>query len=279
MGDFRMQYWIFQGNKESFDIDTYLSTESYIYWSIVKKKHQKELNVGDRVFVWRAKGKSNYPYGIVAHGVVEEGSTHKSKVRHPKKLREELWKVPPRTEFRVGLSIEKPRLSAREGLVDANLLRNVHLLRNMQIISARQGTNFSVTRDQYQCIHSFWGGSGWDSEEENYSTEEGKAVLRLHKWRERDSELVKRAKTQFFKKHGALFCEACTLNFEDRYGDLGIDFIEAHHNKPLSKLKAGEKTKISDLVMLCSNCHRMIHKMKNEASLNGLREILRKTEK
>jgi len=269
-----MRYWIFQGNRESFDIDTYLSAESYIYWSVVKKKHQMELSIGDPVFIWRAKGKSIDPYGIVAHGVVEEAPTHKSKVKHPKRLREELWKEKPTSEYRVGMSIDKPRLTSEEGLVDSSLIRSVELLDGMQIVKARQGTSFSITQDRYQCILSIWKGSGLDTEEEEYSTEEGKAVLRLHKWRERDKELVRRAKSQFLKKHGALYCEACALNFEDKYGDLGIGFIEAHHNKPISRLKAGEKTKVSDLVMLCSNCHRMIHKLKDEASLQKLRETI-----
>lgn len=53
----------------------------------------------------------------------------------------------------------------------------------------------------------------------------------------------------------------CGFNFEAVYGDIGRDYIEVHHVKPLSSLD--EEVEIdpqNDLVCLCSNCHRMIHR-------------------
>ena len=61
------------------------------------------------------------------------------------------------------------------------------------------------------------------------------------------------------KIHG-LNCAVCGFNFERTYGTKGKDFIEVHHVKPLHSLS--EPIKINpktDLVCLCSNCHRMIH--------------------
>lgn len=43
--------------------------------------------------------------------------------------------------------------------------------------------------------------------------------------------------------------------------------------KLVSELKAGEKTKISDLALVCANCHRMLYKNGNK-SLDDLRQIL-----
>lgn len=60
--------------------------------------------------------------------------------------------------------------------------------------------------------------------------------------------------------HG-LTCMVCGFNFEAVYGDIGRDYIEVHHVKPLYSLD--EEVKIdpqNDLVCLCSNCHRMIHR-------------------
>lgn len=91
--------------------------------------------------------------------------------------------------------------------------------------------------------------------------EEGKELLRLHKVRERDPKLIKDAKKRFRKLHGELFCEACGINFEKVYGERGKGFIECHHKKPLSKMKEGETTIVEDIGMLCSNCHRMIHRI------------------
>lgn len=90
--------------------------------------------------------------------------------------------------------------------------------------------------------------------------EEGKQVLKVHLKRERNPKLIQIAKKRFKEKHGKLYCEACNFNFKDKYNINDVEFIEAHHLKPVSELKEGEKTKIEDIVMLCPNCHRMIHK-------------------
>lgn len=97
-----------------------------------------------------------------------------------------------------------------------------------------------------------------DEEEEEYP--EGKEAYRIHRYKERDPKLIRDAKALFLKKHGFLFCEVCKINFEVVYGERGKDFIEAHHTKPISKMKEGEKTNLEDISMLCSNCHRMIHR-------------------
>ena len=66
----------------------------------------------------------------------------------------------------------------------------------------------------------------------------------------------------FLEKHSKLYCEVCGFDFEEKYGELGKDFIEAHHVKAVSTMRENEKTKIEDIVMVCSNCHSMIHRKK-----------------
>ncbi|PHF65879.1 hypothetical protein COI42_23330 [Priestia aryabhattai] len=77
---------------------------------------------------------------------------------------------------------------------------------------------------------------------------------------ERDPKNRKKA----IEMHG-LNCYVCGFNFEEVYGEHGRDFIEIHHIKPLSSLKeAVAINPKTDLVPLCANCHRMIHRRKNE---------------
>ncbi|WP_120239969.1 HNH endonuclease [Marinifilum flexuosum] len=68
----------------------------------------------------------------------------------------------------------------------------------------------------------------------------------------------------------------CSFDFEEHYGLHGKDYIEVHHIKPLSSIK--EETKVNpktDMVVVCSNCHRMIHRKKNEVlSIEKLNELL-----
>lgn len=89
---------------------------------------------------------------------------------------------------------------------------------------------------------------------------EGKIAFVLHKKRERNPKLIKEAKKLFISKHGRLYCEACKFDFQKVYGSRGIDFIEGHHTRLVSEMKEGEKTRVEDIAMLCSNCHRMIHR-------------------
>lgn len=81
--------------------------------------------------------------------------------------------------------------------------------------------------------------------------------LREHKRIERNRRLAAKV-----KKVQGYTCKACGFNFERGYGSIGKDFIEAHHLTPLSELK-GDVVHLDprqDFSVLCSNCHRMIHR-------------------
>ena len=75
-------------------------------------------------------------------------------------------------------------------------------------------------------------------------------------------------------KYGKLECEACGFSFLSRYGDAGKDIIDVHHTKPLHTLKPGEKTRVNDLALLCSNCHRVVHSSKPWLTIEQLRKVL-----
>lgn len=96
-----------------------------------------------------------------------------------------------------------------------------------------------------------------------------------HKYYERNSEVIQLAK-QRAKQQNKLHCEICKFDFSERYGNIGENFIECHHKIPIAT-GGIRKTKIEDLALVCSNCHRMLHK-KNEdgnyLSINQLKEII-----
>lgn len=100
---------------------------------------------------------------------------------------------------------------------------------------------------------------------------EGAEKLYFVKKYERDPHNRKRA----IEIHG-LNCYACGFNFEEMYGERGKDFIEVHHLQPLSTLK--EEVQINpktDLVPLCANCHRMVHRKKdNVLTIEELKRII-----
>jgi len=88
---------------------------------------------------------------------------------------------------------------------------------------------------------------------------EGGVLERLQIRRERDSRLRQKALNAYKRQHGRVACEACGFDFFVSYGKHGEDYIECHHRIPLSE-SGLTKTRIADLVLLCSNCHRMIHR-------------------
>lgn len=95
--------------------------------------------------------------------------------------------------------------------------------------------------------------------EDGYGVE-GKSLDYFGKRYERNA----RNRVLAIQEHG-LSCKVCNFNFEAVYGEYGKDFIEVHHINPLSTLKKAIKINPkTDLVPLCSNCHRMIHRRRNE---------------
>lgn len=115
--------------------------------------------------------------------------------------------------------------------------------------------------------------------EENINTNEvfpeGKIVERKHIARERNSELIENAKRIFNEKHGKLYCQICNFDFEAKYGELGKDYIEAHHTIPVSEMEEGHKTTIDEIVLVCSNCHKMLHRKRPWLNADEIKKILK----
>jgi len=114
--------------------------------------------------------------------------------------------------------------------------------------------------------------------------EEGALDRRTTTQRKRSDKLKKLAMEDFKESHeGQVFCEACRFNFFKTYGEHGKDFIEIHHIEPISYLDIeGEKITFAKartkIVLLCANCHRMIHRNKgNMLSIEALKGLLEKT--
>lgn len=109
-------------------------------------------------------------------------------------------------------------------------------------------------------------------EEDEDEVPEGRLLYRRHRARERNSALAARKKAAA-KASGRLECEACHFDFERAYGELGKDFIECHHTRPLSAT-GPTTTRLRDLALLCSNCHRMAHRGDAWATVDDIRHLV-----
>jgi hypothetical protein len=104
-------------------------------------------------------------------------------------------------------------------------------------------------------------------------TLEERRRIQYHLRVERNPRAAKAAK----QIHGYT-CQVCSFNYEIVYGELGHNYIEAHHLTPLSELPLNQSIKLSakdDFAVLCSNCHSMMHRERPIPSVAELREIVR----
>ncbi|MEO5812760.1 MAG: HNH endonuclease [Rhodanobacter sp.] len=105
---------------------------------------------------------------------------------------------------------------------------------------------------------------------------EGTAKFALHRRLERDTMLARHLKEKRLEGTGKLVCEICDFDFVARYGMHGLGFIEAHHTMPVSRLSGKTRTQESDLILVCSNCHRMLHRGPQLLSPSELRSLMRR---
>ena len=115
--------------------------------------------------------------------------------------------------------------------------------------------------------------------EQSYSASEGDRKLQSHYKIERSPMLIKRFKQYRAELDKDLKCEICGFSFRETYGVLGQGFIEAHHVEPISQRKENKETTFEDLIIVCSNCHRMLHRKlygKEYLSISELKQIVKR---
>lgn len=109
-----------------------------------------------------------------------------------------------------------------------------------------------------------------DEDEDEFP--EGRVLYRVHRSRERNRTLVKKVKRAAEAAH-RLHCAACGFDFFAEYGEIGRGFIEVHHTVPVSEYSPGQKTRLADLVLVCGNCHRMLHRRRPWLTIDELKSL------
>lgn len=100
-------------------------------------------------------------------------------------------------------------------------------------------------------------------------------VSRLHLRYERRGNVSSKV-----KREKGLTCEGCGLDALAHFGTkIATSVIDAHHKKPLSEMPDGRREpKVDDFLVLCANCHRLIHRLERPDDLAGLHRLLERTE-
>lgn len=79
-------------------------------------------------------------------------------------------------------------------------------------------------------------------------------------------------------EHFGLNCQVCDFNFQEKFGELGQNFIHVHHIIDISTIgKEYSVNPKTDLIPVCPNCHAMLHKQKPAYTISELKRIMNKS--
>jgi predicted HNH restriction endonuclease len=242
---FNIAFAIYMNKKwylTGFYLDTVFVKEPPVDQNVLKRKMQDLLQLGTSL----AKIWSDLP-----------------EVQFLKKLQEEAqwlkWSVSPENAIRAEQPVEIPK-----GVFNT---KNYHIVTPTEIDKKVFDSLFGLAQEQV----------AFDDYAYDAEFPEGREVEIRHKARERNQAVVKAAKDIFKKMHGGLYCQACGFDFCSKYGDIGIDYIEGHHVLPISDLTSATKTRVEDIALVCSNCHRMLHRRRPWLDLSQLKMLLKTT--
>jgi predicted HNH restriction endonuclease len=259
--------WIFQSNPKRYDVFTEEIDNPKVRkgnWTINQFRNQ--IKKGDIALLW-ISGKKTVR-GIYA--IVDIISDPRYEKNNP-----EVW-----VDYRYRSKFKQPLLDTE--------IQKIPGLSKLSIINNYRKTNYPVTKSEWDLLQKeskkrglednpekvtvdFNEKPAIDKELEIRSLHEGNEKIVVQTIKERDLKLRKMA----IQYHGTI-CAVCGFSFVKKYGKLGEGYIEIHHLKPISeyngKVKVNPKT---DLIPLCSNCHRMIHKPSDMLSVKQLKNIIK----
>ncbi|MEQ8209818.1 MAG: HNH endonuclease [Lacipirellulaceae bacterium] len=250
---------VLQGNPKYYDMDAYFSRQTFVYWNCPKFADQ--ATVGLPVLFKRSGSDS----GIVAVGAVEEVPKPIDQLNHPEMLGGDLWSGEAAdASLKVGVRLDDVRLSVDNGMLPWSELKQITSLTDHPLVKTRLGTVFRLSDTQALDVLRLWGADYSLLAPNAPTASEGTRYLATHRRIERDQGIVLAKKNCIRKEKGFLACEVCGFRYDQSYPkELAYGFIEAHHIKPLSELRNPTITTMDDLILVCANCHRMIHRTKD----------------
>lgn len=220
-----------------------------------KKPGSEKIRTGDRVIIYEAKNNPNgYEGGasaLFATGVLTGESVAVPQDR--KDLGNKDWQ---------SIRLIQPviNLSPKEGVPYQKIIKKLPQFHGW----VRKGAKLS--RENFEILESMLMEQREFNNELTYK--EGAEIRFVQTARERNPKLRNDAIRKYGKK-----CMVCGFDFDERYGkDIAGGYIEVHHVQMLSQSSGQRETRLEDVRVVCSNCHRMIHKKKDMMDWMALKE-------
>ncbi|WP_078849848.1 HNH endonuclease [Streptomyces sp. NRRL F-5126] len=193
---------------------------------------------------------------------------------HPEEQRNELFRNPNGVARKtVDITCRHPDYPGKPtngNALDVEVM-NAFLSRPAEMAEVARQIRNGLTSGEFQALLP-----EAEEDDQDFSAPEGRLLIRRHRTRERDKGLRKRKIAAVLRQGRRLACEACGFDFETTYGPRGAGYIECHHVVPLHEAGEG-RTKLSDLALICANCHRMIHRRAPWPTPAELRSLIQST--
>ncbi len=244
------------------------------WWNVANRS----ITRGDRLFILR-QGKS--PKGLMGAGRCVSESPYPSDHYNKEKqaLGQKAWYVDARWDTL--LHPEEEQLFCESVVLD--VLRDDGIEprgprwhpRNSGIgIGAKAAEQLETLWEAHvETVRGYRPATRLEGELDEEDFPEGPEIWRLHRSFERNQRLIQRCKTAALEGGKKLICTVCDFDFFATYGEIGKGFIECHHLIPLHELPSLRRTRVEDMALVCSNCHRMLHRRRPCLQLSVLRQL------
>ncbi|HEX5483116.1 MAG TPA: EVE domain-containing protein [Terriglobia bacterium] len=265
-----MNYWICKGRPDNHFDEKLVPGQKDCWWTA---KRPKALAKGDRVFFWESSPKRRLVgLGQVARPECDEKEDGDFEIRY---LTRRFESMPGIVELR-GVPFVNQAQFLKPG--PASVLTPLNSEQAVTLLTLLSLRNPQATLDAVwpDLMHSDKENLPSEAEAFGLLAREGGRKLATHFMRERNRQIVNAKRQTSLKAMGRLRCEVCEFDFEEAYGSLGQGFSEVHHKLPLSKVESEIETRLEDLAIVCSNCHRMIHRRNPPLSMEKLKNLVNK---
>ena len=157
-----MNYWIFQGNPDLFDVLGYINEQDEINWSIRQKHLASEMRVGDTVFIWMAKG-SGKVSGIVAQCSIQNEPDLISDSEDSLKywLSEDEKENAANPALRTILKVEQ-RCTGKKEMIKADWMKDDPILSTLRILKIPIETNYKIATSEGERLSRLINNTGKD---------------------------------------------------------------------------------------------------------------------
>lgn len=159
-----MGNWLFQGNPDRFDIDSYLRANRTVYWTVPKKHLASRMAVGDAVYLWRAAGRAEGVSGVVASAFISGVPS----VQYGDEAGTRFWRqdMPAEPVLRVRLEVTRLCLNEKE-VVRSDWLKDDPILSDLVILRLANATTYELLPKHAQRLGQLTENTGrtWNREE------------------------------------------------------------------------------------------------------------------